>query len=185
MYRRCITAEADRRQAAVEQCLLNLMGELPYGKISVQTVCDRMDISRTAFYRYFQNKDACLQSLLDRTLYESALFAEEQEDRRGVDSIFQFLRFWKRHGSLLDVLLQNDLMDRLVLQMVRYVKTEEPGVLELLSTAHMDCDEEVLIFTLTGLLALIIYWHQSGYRLSEEQMEAKIRRLMTMPLVQV
>lgn len=169
----------------MEQCLLSLMGELPYERINVQALCRRADISRTAFYRYFQNKDACLQSLLDRTLYDGAVFLASRSAGDDARAFREVLRFWRSQGALLDALVANGLTDRLVLQLVRHVQQEEPAILALLSTAHVDCGEEVLVFTFSGLLAMIVYWHQSGYRLSEEQMIDRLRRLMLQPLVTV
>ena len=48
-------------QATSQQRIMNAMAELlekfPYNSISVQSICDKADVSRKTFGRYFQSKD--------------------------------------------------------------------------------------------------------------------------------
>ena len=58
MYKICHTEESSRRQRALEQGLLNILGTVPYAKITLTDLCRQLQIPRKTFYRYFPSKEA-------------------------------------------------------------------------------------------------------------------------------
>ena len=83
MYKLCKTEQSAQRQRQLEDGLLQVMSTVHYDEISVSDLCDRMNVPRKSFYRYFSGKDGALQALIDHTLmrYESrgALFAGKNQ----------------------------------------------------------------------------------------------------------
>lgn len=185
IYKRCTTPDAAFRQKQVEECLLANMAETPYQEISVTQLCQQMNISRKAFYRYYSSKDACLCSLLDRMLMECRLF---EIPSKNVDSdtsheIASFLAFWKQQKNLLDVLIKNNLIDRLISRSIQFLIKEEQPAYHNHKIHDFFYDENVQLFSLAGVFSVIIHWHITGYTLSNEEMARKMTRLLFHPLM--
>ena len=70
MYKLCKTQQSAARQRQLELGLLQAMLEQHYEEVSVSDLCDRMQIPRKSFYRYFSGKDGALHALIDHTLLE-------------------------------------------------------------------------------------------------------------------
>ena len=70
MYKFCKTEQSVQRQRELEQGLLTMMEHQRFEEISVSDLCDRLNIPRKSFYRYFSSKDGALFALLDHTLME-------------------------------------------------------------------------------------------------------------------
>lgn len=185
VYKHCVTEDASRRQQKVEDCLYSNMLRIPYDQISVSDLCQQVGISRKAFYRYFKNKNACLCALLDRKLLDERAYkiAVESIATSSPAEISTFLAFWKAESQLLDVLVKNDLIGILVSRTIRYVSSEELSLLSDMSTEKIVCDDDILTFTISGIIALIVKWHNSGYAQSEDEMASKMTRLLTCSLM--
>jgi AcrR family transcriptional regulator len=61
------------RKQEIEEILLELMKDTPYDRITVKSITDKMQIARKTYYHYFPNKQACLESLMDRLVTECSL----------------------------------------------------------------------------------------------------------------
>ena len=53
MYKLCKTEQSVRRQREIENCLFDILKEKKYDEITITELCERMNIPRKAFYRYF------------------------------------------------------------------------------------------------------------------------------------
>lgn len=53
-----------RSKARTVQAMCELVAEVPYDKINITMICDRADITRGTFYKYYKNKDEILESEL-------------------------------------------------------------------------------------------------------------------------
>lgn len=183
MYRRCVTEMASLRQKRLEECLLSVMEQVPYRQISVSDLCHRTEISRKTFYRYYGNKDDCLCSLLDRVIWESSVFDIEAE--QGSDSppeVIQMLLFWKQHGVLMDLLIQNGLLDVLIARSIQHMINEKPKAMQLLKKVSYECGNDDLHFLFSGIVSLLVKWHKEGYTKTDEEMAAIMTRLLSQPL---
>ena len=112
MYKICHTEESSRRQRELESGLLEAMGKSPYDKITLTELCQRLNIPRKSFYRYFPTKDDCLLALIDHTLADCNEIALEGWNGTGnLDEATQlrFFNFWKEHSDFLDMIRDNDL----------------------------------------------------------------------------
>ena len=70
MYKLCKTEQSAQRQRELEQGLLAIMNSTRYEDITVSDMCQKLNIPRKSFYRYFSSKDGALHALIDHTLME-------------------------------------------------------------------------------------------------------------------
>lgn len=184
MYKQCKTEESAQRQRQFESALLKAMGEKAYHEISVTELCQQVGIARKNYYRYFDNKEDVLCALLDHTILDYSLYENPEilDSSESPKEIVQFLSYWEQQKPLLDALQHNGLSTKLVERVLEHAWTQDSGFLRLLGEK---ADKNTVLFTVSGILTLIITWHHLGYQQSKEQFASDIYRLMTEPVVNI
>lgn len=174
-----------QRKIQIENTLLELMEEVPYEQITVQDLTQKLGTARKTFYRYFPNKQSCLESLTDRMIYECNLHVLQNApaDPAPYDIYVARLRFWAVHKNFLDVLIRNHLSLFMLERFMRYLSREDKVTRDLLSTPKMKYDEDILFFYMSGQLFLLLKWCSDGFPLSVEEMAQKYLRLLHEPLL--
>lgn len=184
MYKLCKTEESSRRQREFETALLTVMQAKPYPEISVTELCRKVGIARKNFYRYFENKDDVLCALLDHTILEFSLqdTAEIMNPSESPIEIVQFLSYWEQQKPLLDALQMNGLSTKLIERVLVHARTQDPGFLRLLGKY---ADDNTVLFTVSGIITLVVTWHHLGFRQTSAELAGDIYRLMTQPIVSI
>ena len=54
------------KREVIEKSFMELVGEMPYTKISVTDICERAGVSRKMFYTEFENKEDVVRALFER-----------------------------------------------------------------------------------------------------------------------
>ena len=171
MYKHCNTEDSARRQRQLEQCLLELMAEVPYSAITIGQICERCGISRKSFYRYFDSKDGCLHALLDHTIMSGAAYfiPGARRDQFGLSQCIRIFEYWQQQTLLLDVLEKNGQSLQILQRIIRYILTEEPEYARYMGIAQSDVMEHV-VFTIGGVMGLVLTWHHDGFQKTSAQM---------------
>lgn len=174
-----------RRRMAIEDELLALLQEVPFEQITVLDIAQRQNMARKTFYRYFSNKQTCLEGLLDRTIYECSIrvlrHAEQSGDER--QQYEGWLTFWMEHQPLLDVIIRDRLDYLLVQRLAVHTREEDDYMIERLGTEKMPCDDDILHFYLAGQMVMLLKWCSEGFTRPMEEMVEKLQRLFHEPLI--
>lgn len=180
MYRHCTTEESVLRQRQLEQCLLRIMGEIPYPQITIGYICQQADVSRKSFYRYFGSKDDCLHALIDHCILDGAShYLPEHNARSAARQIYvRFFEYWQQQSLLINALVRNDLSALLVQRMMVHIDQEERDSFNFLSTSSTGPYEQIF-FMVCGLAGLIIQWYTSGFQKSPAQMADILTQITT------
>lgn len=178
MYKHCNTEESARRQRQLEQCLLELMDEIPYSAITISQICDRLGVSRKSFYRYFDSKEGCLHALLDHTILNGTTnyIPDTGVALTASDFCTRICEYWRNQAPLLDALEKNGLSLQLLQRMVRCVLEEEPDYARYMGIPQ-DQVMEHIVYNIGGLMGLILTWHHGGYQKTAAQMGQILYRL--------
>lgn len=184
MYKLCKTEQSARRQRQLEQGLLEMMKYHRFEEISVSDLCDRMELPRKSFYRYFSSKDGALFALLDHTLmefYESGAL----EGLRGgspAEDLERFFSFWWQHKDLIDAMQRSNLAGMLVERSVNLVKKEQ--LMPSYAQAWEDTMKDIAMsFAVCGLLSMVLQWHREGYKIPTEKMAQAAVTMLSRPLI--
>lgn len=171
MYKHCNTEESAHRQRQLEQCLLELMAEIPFASITIGQICDLAGVSRKSFYRYFDSKDGCLHALLDHVIMDGSSYYMSESGQMQADLQFctRIFEYWKRQTVLLDALERDGQSLQILQRMVRYILEEEPDYARYMGIRN-DHVIEHIVYHIGGLMGLILTWHHEGYRKTTEQM---------------
>lgn len=185
MYKQCKTERSAARQRLFEQGLLELMSVKHYDEISVMDLCTHLQIPRKSFYRYFSSKDGALHALLDHTMmdYESfnAVYTEGVS-RTLQRELTQFFLFWQSRKDLLDALFRCNMGGTLVQRVIDHVSEDTIIPRRFLVDELPYVRQQVTLFCVSGLMSMVLSWHQEGYPHPAEEMAAITARLVSQPL---
>jgi len=184
VYKLCKTEQSAQRQRELEQGLLEMMRHSRFEEISVSDLCERMNLPRKSFYRYFSSKDGALFALLDHTLLEFYETGSIEGLRGGTPTgdLERLFQFWKEHKMLIDALQRSNLSGMLVERAVSLAKQEElmPGYVKNWEDTLKDV---AMSFAVCGLMSMVLQWHKEGYRIPTEQMAKAAVTMLSRPLI--
>lgn len=185
MYKICRTEQSIQRQRSLEQGLLKMMLTGSYADISVSDFCDRMQIPRKAFYRYFSGKEGVLYALIDHTMMDFYAVDEHRPDTgtpRG--DLQRFFTFWYDQRQLLDALSRNGLTAVLTQRAMVLVHQESLISKSVLSTETVRRELETT-FALCGLMSMILRWHEMGFPITAREMAEMAMGILSRPLFRI
>jgi len=185
MYKLCKTEQSAARQRMLEEGLLQMMCTQRYEEISVSDLCERMQIPRKSFYRYFDSKDGALHALLDHTLmeYEGFNMVYRPGNRRTLSrELEQFFLFWLKHKKLLDALRRSDMSGNLIERAISHALSDTVMPKRFLPSDSREMQKQITMFGVCGLMSMVLSWHHNGYTESAADMARVACRLLGQPL---
>ena len=183
-YKHCITESSADRQRQFEAALLELMEHKNYSQISVQEICDRVGLSRKSFYRYFSSKDGVLYALIDHTLADFFMMPTVGNKSRGtaIGDLDLYFLFWYEKRELLDALHRSGLSGILAERATNFA-LQEGHMPRQFKKMRPDIQTLAMAFSVTGLMAMILQWHRSGFQVSPDEMTKLATEILTAPLL--
>jgi AcrR family transcriptional regulator len=185
MYKLCKSEQSAARQRELELGLLDLMRTRHYEEITVSEICNHLHIPRKSFYRYFSSKDGALLALVDHTMlaYEGFNVVYAAYDKRTPQKeLQQFFEFWMQNKVLLGALEKSRLSSMLVERAMSYYTDDKPVALRFLQDEDDFQRRQRMLFCISGLMGLMLTWHQNGYSHQPEEMAIIASNLVMEPL---
>lgn len=184
MYKLCKTEQSANRQRELEQGLLSAMASCHYDEITISDLCQRMQIPRKSFYRYFSGKDGALHALIDHTLmeYESAFILEHGRKDTTQLQLESFFLFWQQHRNLLTALQRSSLSGVLIERAINHALGDRTISGHFRSRQEQLETEHATMFAICGLMSMMLQWHKDNCKDSVSQMAAIAVRILTKPL---
>ena len=175
MYRKCATEISALHQRQVTDALLELMLKMPFEDISVTQLCQTANVTRRIFYHLFSNKTGALHALVDHRIMDI-----EGYDRENPNEALRFFRYWKDQKPFLDALSDSGMSGLLLERMINNVLTEDYEVRYWLRhNGWPTHSNEVIVFSLSGLVGLVYSWYYSGFQQPPEEMAALVEQIFT------
>lgn len=184
MYKLCKTEQSAARQRQLENGLMMLMLEKSYDEISVIDLCNRMQIPRKAFYRYFTNKDGALFALLDHTMLEFYAKGLRGAGGTAIGDLKEFFLFWHTHRDLLEALERSHLSGMMIERATILAQREKLMPRKILSWS-LDLQGVAMSFAVSGLMSMVFQWHHQNYQISPEEITHVAISMLTKPLIHV
>ncbi len=185
MYKQCRTEQSAARQRVLEEGLLKAMQQKHYEQISVSDLCDDMGIPRKSFYRYFSSKDGALHALIDHTLisFEGFSAPNRQGEKRTLSGDLEgFFQFWIANKPLLDALARSAMSGVLIERAITHALSETVMPARFLPDDSKQMQQQITMFGVCGLMAMVLTWHHEGYPQSAAHMARVAARLLGQPL---
>ena len=184
MYKLCKTEQSAKRQKEIEHALLSLMNEIPYSQISITELCEKIDIPRKAFYRYFDSKEDALQGLLEHTItdYYTANTPNIGAPRSLERELCQFFVFWREKQEFLDALEANNLTGLLIDACVNFPVHNLIKLERFFPNDPQTLRHAIFRFAVVGLIFHMLEWYRSGYAHTVEDMARFSIRMLCSPI---
>ena len=186
MYKVCKTQQSAERQRHIVDCMMEMLHEERFESITVQALCNRAQIPRKTFYRYFEEKDDVISAMADLIMMEYEKFSgpyREGDRRTSTRDMEKLFTFWYQNRDMLDLFDRNSLTQRLIERFIVVGCNENVGERLI---ARKEDDREmfhmVIKFSVCGLFALILNWRRRGYAQTPQEMAEIAVRLLTQPL---
>jgi len=184
LYKQCRTEQSAARQRELMEGLLEAMLQQHYDEITVSNLCERMQIPRKSFYRYFSSKEGALHALIDHALLDSGSFTESMSG--GIDSMQEELEclfaYWHQQWKLLNALEKSGLSGVLVDRAIGYSVLENKGARRFLPEEEQQAQNYLTVFHVSGFFSMVLQWHHNGYIQSVQQMARIVLRLTRYPV---
>lgn len=184
MYKICRTEQSSQRQRTMEDGLLELMSKQRYEDISISDLCTYMQIPRRVFYRYFSSKDGALYALLDHIMmdYQQKELPLHAENTAALADMTRYFYFWRKNKPLLDALSRSGLTG-LLIERATFFALHEKMMPRYMLSWDPERQQLAMSFTISGLMSMVLRWHQRGFLQSPEEMCRIATGLLTEPLI--
>ena len=185
MYKLCKTEQSAARQRSLEEGLLAAMLTKRYEEITVSDLCTQMQIPRKSFYRYFSSKDGALYALIDHTLMEFEGFSSPYQAGQGRTlqwDLERFFLFWLHHKGLLNSLERSGMSGVLMERSISHALSANAMPLRFLPRNDPEFAKHVVMFSVCGLMSMVLTWHHEGYRQPASAMAQIAGKLLVQPL---
>lgn len=187
MYKLCKTEQSAKRQKEIEELFLALLEMKSYEDVTVSELCERVDMPRKAFYRYFDTKEDVILALIDHTIagYDSYVQKSTKSAGRTVASELEsFFAFWLDGDArrLLVVIIKNSLEGHLIQRSINFSVSEMPSIRRFMSSDVEDSAMLIFRFVITGLMSVMLSWFKDGCKESPHDMASVVQRLVAEPI---
>ncbi|WP_288648318.1 TetR/AcrR family transcriptional regulator, partial [uncultured Lactobacillus sp.] len=109
-----------RTQQQIEKTLFSLLQKKPYIDISITEITRKAEVSRTSFYRNYENKDAVLVQFLAKQYQKFIDDINSHQIKTLKDQLKTYLDFFKKNPQLMKSLLAAGLEGILLNFQTRY-----------------------------------------------------------------
>lgn len=185
MYKQCRTEQSAQRQRQLLEGMLEVMLQQHYDEITVSDLCQRIGIPRKSFYRYFSSKEGALNALIDHALLDFESFAQSHRGRSEDQTLRELewvFAYWLHRKKLLDALAKSGLSGILVYRAIQHSILETVGERKYLPPEEQEAQRYLMLYTVSGLMSMVIQWHHEGFPQSVEQMARIAVRLGERPM---
>lgn len=184
MYKTCKTPQSAGRQRNIANTFLSLLQTKAFESITVHELCEKCNIPRKAFYRYFDCKDDIFIYLADTSCWDFENYQRyhnTDKKRTSVGDVENLFSFWLSRRALLEAVRKSQkstvFIDRIAVNTIK----EKTG-LRLSGFQDHTLQETSIIFSLAGIFSLLYMWCDSGFLNTPQEMAQICVNLLTRPL---
>ena len=185
MYKLCKTEQSANRQRAIEDCLFDFLKQKRYEDITVTELCERMNMPRKAFYRYFDSKEDALYALIDHSMSDYSGFTADragETDRSLTLEIEEYFKFWYEKRDFLSAIDRSGLIGVFIERPVNYPVNDRISVVRFLPEEDEVSRDKIFKFAFAGLVYTVIAWYRDGFIESTRDMAKIAGRMLRYPL---
>ena len=185
MYKLCKTEQSVKRQREIENCLLKILLTKNFEEITITELCEKMNMPRKAFYRYFDSKEDAMSALIDHTMSEYKGFVVDKsgESNRSLTAeLEEYFIFWYGKRELLAALDRSNLIGNLIERTINYPVGDRISLAKFLPDDEKKVRERIFKFAFSGLVYTMISWYRDGFNVSTAEMAKTACRMFREPL---
>ncbi len=182
MIKICRTERSAQRQRQIVDALYELMKENCFDSITVTQLCEKLNMPRKAFYRYFDSLEAALEGLVELTLSEYHKPGVPIPPVRSLQKEIEgFFAFWYRRREFLETLDRAGQLPAVMNISINYPISNIVSLNRLLPGEDEKMQSIIYRFAITGLVSTVIEWYKESFATSIPDIARVAVRMLTKP----
>lgn len=156
--------------------LYYLMIQKDYRDISVTDICEKANMSRTTFYRHYQNKEDILIEYCDdrfEEFFTKCVFSSSPTSEEFILAMFAYFKKYSRQLFILKKAGQQELLVDQFNSYIRYIISKNKG----LNSPFKATNKVSISFLSGGLFNVLMDWVENGLKESPEEMTKDFMKL--------
>lgn len=156
----------------LKKSLLELLEKKPLSKITIKELCNKVDINRTTYYRYYLDPYDQLEKIEDDIFSKMSSFIEDKKTNNEFDMIYSILTYINNEKYEFKVLLEKGDIN-FQEKCLSFI-----GKKLFQNLQRNDLDTEIkYIYTAVGSFGVVSEWIKGNIKLSVEELSNKILEL--------
>lgn len=164
----------------IRSTLITLMSDKSYDEITVKDICNKANLSRMTFYRYYTNKDDIFREYTDERFADFYNILVNEKDVTLDKFCFMMFDYLKKYQKQIEILRVAN-KEFLLLYQFRNYASYLLKKFDLVKT-YKKITTEVVQFVAGGIYSLLLSWLDSKMSQTPEQMAEILKRFITNPL---
>lgn len=148
-------------QQQIEDALFDLLQKKPYPEIPIAEITRKANVSRTSFYRNYEQKDEVIAQFLAKQYRKFIADINQHNLKTFKEQLTTYLEFFKNNPELMKLLLDAGFEGSLLNFQTHYLK-------KLLSIYHPDLQlpDYAIAYQSGGIYMLLVWWVKQNYQTS-------------------
>lgn len=156
----------------LKDALIDLLQEKPLSKISIKSICEKAEINRTTFYKYYQTeRDLLVEIERENIEYIKAIVTEKPD---ALETILQFLKDNPKTAKA----LTSDYANINFIQKICELAEIEQSF-KVLTRENTKYAEKRYEFIIMGSYALIKKWIANDFDITPKELSALLREMIS------
>lgn len=156
----------------LKKSLLELLTKKPLSKITIKELCERVDINRTTYYRYYLDQYDQLEKIENEIFNNMGKFIEDINTKNNGDMVKSVLTYIEKEKQEFKILLENGDMN-FQTKLLSFI-----GKKLFQNVMPNDLDTEIkYIYTAVGSFGVVSEWIKGNIKLSVDELSKKILEL--------
>lgn len=158
---------AEQSKEKFVKALFIIMKQYNFAEITITQISQEAELSRKTFYRLFKNKDEVLNFYFERLNKECFQQLKSKQIHHYWDVVQYYFDFCEEHKSLLLLLKENGLLERLFkhsykysFHIFEYVRSNEA------KKKYSDLLPYMLAYSVGGMFSMLLKWVENDMNIS-------------------
>lgn len=156
----------------LKKSLLELLEKKPLSKITIKELCNKVDINRTTYYRYYLDPYDQLEKIEDDIFSKMSSFIEDKKTNNEFDMIYSILTYINNEKYEFKVLLEKGDINF----QEKCLSFIGKKLFQNLQRNDLDTETKY-IYTAVGSFGVVSEWIKGNIKLSVEELSNKILEL--------
>ena len=167
----------------IKNSFIQLLREKPLSKITVTGICEKSDINRATFYKYYADPNDLLQQIEAELIIDMQKLIEKTNSENVTETLVVMLNKMKENGEIYAVLFSDHGDSRFISQIFSLCyQTTQSRLMDMLPAITQAQREWFYYFLVQGCSSIMNRWAQNGMR--EEPLEvAQFMNKLTITLL--
>lgn len=183
MYKECKTQRAQERRVHIARCLIAMMEREHFNQITITALCEEAQVPRKGFYRYFDTKEDVFNLMVDTLMRQCIDYCHldlGSATEVNIERLTLCFQFWLEQRAFFDAAKNSDMITHMLTRIIHFYGMH---LFPQQSFDALSGDQMRTLFSVSGMVSVLMQWYGSGFRCTPEEMAALTLEMLEKPLI--